>query len=241
MNKRTESYKYINIHHTAGNEANTAAVKREHLNMGWGDIGYNAVVERDGTIGAGRSIDYIGAHNVGMSPDKIHVMNEVSFGVSFIGNFEVDFMSEVQLTGGARYIAQRCIEFKLEPIKEIIRKHSEDYPTLCPGKNFPYDELLRRVSKFVEIAKAGSKVKKAVVYYSSGDVSVAEAVAARLGGVAMFCRNSSASVHPDAMAAEQLFVIGGPSLGHPNEVYMSGPNALETIGAVYEKYKGGAF
>lgn len=84
-------------------------------------------------------------------------------------------------------------------------------------------------------------VKKVVVFFTSGDYSAALAVSSKLSGVAMFCRNGAAAVHPDAMAAGQVFNIGGPKLGHANEVYMSGSGALETMGEVVTNYKGGKF
>ena len=87
----------------------------------------------------------------------------------------------------------------------------------------------------------GNNVKKVVVYFSSGDYSVALGVANKLGGCAMFCRNGSTGVHADAMAADQVFSIGGPKLGHKNEVYMSGTGALETATAVCDAYKAGQF
>jgi len=104
----------------------------------------------------------------------------------------------------------------------------------CPGSGFPWERLLADL-------KGGFSVKKVVVYFTPGDYSVALAVSNKLGGVAMFCRNGAAAVHPDAMAAGQVFNIGGPELGHPNEVYMSGSGALETMGEVTTAYKGGKF
>ncbi len=77
--------KYIDLHHTAGHEKNTAQVKQEHLKQGWGDIGYNAVIEMDGTIGMGRDIKYSGAHDPGMSPDGVHTMNQAAYAISHIG------------------------------------------------------------------------------------------------------------------------------------------------------------
>lgn len=82
-------------------------------------------------------------------------------------------------------------------------------------------------------------VKKVVVYFSSGDYSMALAVANALGGCAMFCRNAQAAAHADAMAADQVFTIGGPKLGHKNEVYLAGSNAFETAIAVCNAYKAG--
>ena len=104
----------------------------------------------------------------------------------------------------------------------------------CPGSGFPWVQLFKDL-------KGGNKVKKVVVYFSPADDSVALAVSNKLGGVSMFCRNGATAVHPDAMAAGQVFTVGGPRLGHANEVYMSGSGALETMGEVVTNYKGGKF
>lgn len=104
----------------------------------------------------------------------------------------------------------------------------------CPGSGFPWDRLFKDL-------EGGNDVEKVVVYFTPGDYSAALAVSNKLGGVAMFCRNGAAAVHPDAMAAKQVFNIGGPELGHPNEIYMSGSGALETMDAVAAAYKGGKF
>ena len=105
----------------------------------------------------------------------------------------------------------------------------------CPGTGFPWNRL------FKDLEGGRSDVKKVVVFFSSGDYSAALAVSNKLGAVAMFCRNGAAAVHPDAMAAGQVFNIGGPKLGHAGEVYMSGQGAIETMGEVVTNYKGGKF
>lgn len=114
------------------------------------------------------------------------------------------------------------------------RIDSVDRPN-CPGAKFPWTKL------FSDLKNGGIRMKKVVVFFSSGDYSPALAVSNKLGGVAMFCRNGAAAAHPDALAADQVYNIGGPKLGHANEVYMSGSGAIETMGAVVDANKGGKF
>ncbi|ODA41932.1 DUF1906 domain-containing protein [Desulfosporosinus sp. BG] len=79
----------------------------------------------------------------------------------------------------------------------------------------------------------------AVVYFTAKDYSVAMSIADLHGGCAMFCRNGSANVHPDAKKATKVFNVGGPKLGWTNEVYMSGDKALDTVNEVAKAYTSG--
>lgn len=148
MEIRPCKIKYICLHHTAGNEKDTQAVRQAHLNQGWGDIGYNAVVEKNGTIGIGRDIKYSGAHSLGKAPDGSgYTMNQAAYAISHIGNFEKDVMSEVQFQASIKFCAQKCKELGIVPSKQTIRRHKDDYATACPGKNFPYDRYIAEVIK----------------------------------------------------------------------------------------------
>lgn len=81
-------------------------------------------------------------------------------------------------------------------------------------------------------------MKNAVVFFTPSDLSAALEVANELGWVGIFCRHGMSYVHPEAMAANQVFTIGGPRFGHPNEVYMSGSGTLDTFDVVIEKTPG---
>jgi len=77
-----------------------------------------------------------------------------------------------------------------------------------------------------------------VVYFSPADFSSAIIVANKFNGCAMFCRNASSSVHPDAMKAINVITIGGPKLNVPGEVYLSGNSASDTLILVANYLKG---
>jgi len=77
-----------------------------------------------------------------------------------------------------------------------------------------------------------------VVYFSPADFSSAVIVANKFNGCAMFCRNASSSVHPDAMKAINVITIGGPKLNVPGEVYLSGNSASDTLILVANYLKG---
>ena len=81
-------------------------------------------------------------------------------------------------------------------------------------------------------------MKIVVVYFSSDDYSVALIASNKNGGCAMFNRSRGATVHADAMNADKVINIGGPKLGHKNEVYWSGDHAEDTAMIVLNGLKG---
>ncbi|MCK5320349.1 N-acetylmuramoyl-L-alanine amidase [Candidatus Parcubacteria bacterium] len=110
------------IHHTAGSESNgetdleknketVRSIYRYHaIDRGWGDIGYNALVDAAGNIYEGR----YGTHDLAFrspdpNPNQVMVLdvegahaasyNSGSFGVSALGNFENFDVPEDQLLG----------------------------------------------------------------------------------------------------------------------------------------------
>ncbi|MCL1870967.1 MAG: N-acetylmuramoyl-L-alanine amidase [Promicromonosporaceae bacterium] len=100
----------VTVHHTAGTNAytqdQTASVIRgiytyHAQTLGWGDIGYNFLVDKWGRVWEGRKggIDraIVGAHSV--------PTNRVAFGVSFLGNYDEARTSTAMVDGAAAVIA----------------------------------------------------------------------------------------------------------------------------------------
>lgn len=58
---------------------------------GWAAIGYHVVIRRDGTIEAGRPLDTIGAHAVGVNSQSVSVCLVGGFGGKATDAFEVNF------------------------------------------------------------------------------------------------------------------------------------------------------
>lgn len=83
--KTIREVKYLVVHCAATTEdmdIGAHEIRGWHLKRGWLDIGYNAVIRRDGTVESGRPLDRPGAHARGY--------NEVSLGVCLIGGVESD-------------------------------------------------------------------------------------------------------------------------------------------------------
>ena len=119
---------YIILHHMAG-FGTYKDIHSLHLSNGYVGAGYHFFVSKDGKIYSLRPIDKVGAHTKGV--------NITSVGVCFEGNFEKGKMSDLQINAGKeliKYLKDLYVNAK-------VKKHSDFNPTLCPGKNFPFDEI----------------------------------------------------------------------------------------------------
>jgi|SRR5680860_8196 len=96
----------------------------------------------------------------------------------------------------------------------------------CPGSGFPWDRL------FKDLQGGSDVLKVAVLLFTKEDYWAGADVAVKNGNCAMFVRSADQSVPVDAMSAQKLLVVGGPTTKHPNEVLLSGNNKYETAAAV---------
>lgn len=150
MDERTGGVHLLDLHHTGAEELNTQAVRDYHINSrGYGDIGYNMVIERDGTVGIGRDLKWAGAHDPGVAPGQTASMNQVSFGLSHIGNFEEHEMPEVQFQSSIHEAAKICKLYAIPVNTSWVRRHKDQYATDCPGRFFPYTRYLSELSKLL--------------------------------------------------------------------------------------------
>lgn len=138
------------LHHTAGNNtysrANAPAVVRGIQNyhavtLGWGDIGYNLLVDRFGTIYEGRAggleRGVVGAHAAGF--------NTGSFGIAVMGNHDTVDISSAALESVGRAIAwkYRVHGIDASPGRRVtvngrsvavLSGHRDIGSTACPGR-----------------------------------------------------------------------------------------------------------
>ena len=122
---------YIILHHRGGN-GDVQSIHEYHVkDKGWVGIGYHFYIRKDGSVYRGRPIDMWGAHTVGY--------NDKSVAVCFEGNFETDKMTPTQLKAGQELITYLKT---LYPKAEVLR-HKDFESTACPGKNFPFAEMLK--------------------------------------------------------------------------------------------------
>ncbi|MDP4127752.1 MAG: N-acetylmuramoyl-L-alanine amidase [Bacillota bacterium] len=103
--------------------------------------------------------------------------------------------------------------------------------SMCPGTGFPWDRL------FKDLIGGSDMLKVAVLLYTKEDFWAGTDVAAKNGNCAIFVRPADHSVPADAIGAQKLIVVGGPTTNHPNEVLLSGNDKYQTAAAV-AKYLG---
>ncbi len=171
------------IHHTAGGDGlpNSEATMRgiyywHAVVLGWGDIGYNYVIDQEGNIYEGRygGDGVIGAHAYNSHKDINY--NEHSVGISIMGCFEStdgacstvhDFDSTIQ-NSLTDLIAAKAKEFSIDPLgknvieeqslKNILGHRDVDY-TYCPG-DIIHDKLKTIRNKVNEKYKSLNEDKK---------------------------------------------------------------------------------
>ena len=127
---------HIVLHHAAASTCSVSTVHSWHLKNGWAGIGYHFFIRKDGTVYQGRPIDKVGAHAKGA--------NSYSIGICFEGDFTKEIMPAVQFNSGRELIAY--IKKKYPTIKKIV-KHKDVCATSCPGKNFPFEEMIAAEAK----------------------------------------------------------------------------------------------
>ncbi|MDQ3714614.1 MAG: N-acetylmuramoyl-L-alanine amidase [Actinomycetota bacterium] len=112
--------KAATVHHTANSNDYTPeevpallrSIYQYHaVSLGWGDIGYNVISDRFGRLWEGRygglERSVIGAHAGGF--------NTYTFGISIIGNFEIDYVPWVALEAVAAIAAWKLSLYGVEP------------------------------------------------------------------------------------------------------------------------------
>lgn len=134
---------YIILHHSASKDytlSDFESIRRYHIDVnGWNDIGYHRVIERVGTeivVRQGRDYNEQGAHCPGM--------NTRSVGICVVGNFETGKMDEAMKLAVIREVREQMIRFDI-PVEKVLRHRDAALPghgTACPGKFFPYDEII---------------------------------------------------------------------------------------------------
>lgn len=120
---------YIVLHHRAGS-GDINSIHTAHQRLGWAGCGYHLYITKDGKVFSGRPIDTVGAQCTGY--------NEKSVGVCFEGDFEKEEMTSLQAKAGAKVIKYLKKEFA----SARVVRHKDLVATLCPGKNFPFEDII---------------------------------------------------------------------------------------------------
>ncbi len=133
------SIRYAVVHHTAGpndyTRAQAPAIVRAIMayhvqSNGWNDIGYNALVDRFGTVYEGRfggvDANVVGAHAKGF--------NTGSFGIALLGEFTSVEPTKAAVEALARTVAWRLDLAHVDPLAtfDVISSGSDRFPAGIP-------------------------------------------------------------------------------------------------------------
>lgn len=118
----------IVLHHASGH-GSVQDVHNWHINNGWAGIGYHFYVRQDGTVYRGRPENWTGAHTEG---------HNNTIGICAEGNFEKEKMCAVQKAAIIDLLAY--LHGKYGSLK--VSKHKDYAATDCPGKYFPFSEIV---------------------------------------------------------------------------------------------------
>ena len=120
----------IIIHHAEASHCTAQDIHQWHLNNGWSGAGYHFLVRKDGTVYRLRPEGKIGAHASGSNSDSI--------GICFEGSYMTETMAQAQINAGKELVAYLKQKYKISK----VQAHREVCSTNCPGKNFPFTEIV---------------------------------------------------------------------------------------------------
>ena len=127
----------IIIHHSATVDSGTVswnAIRRYHMGLGWGDVGYHCAVElvTDAAgftfpeILIGRAPDVAGAHTKGHNHD--------SLGVCVVGNYDAAPPPDAVWDRAVCLVAWLCRHYSIQP--DHVHGHRDFARKSCPGVLF---------------------------------------------------------------------------------------------------------
>jgi N-acetyl-anhydromuramyl-L-alanine amidase AmpD len=140
--------RYVILHHAAGS-GSAEAIHAYHRDIrGWCGIAYHYYVRTDGRVYRGRPENWKGGHTTGY--------NHNSIGICFEGNFETDVMPDAQLSAGRALILDILTRYP----SAVIKAHRDLGVTACPGKNFPFDRMMKENQAVATIYQTLNDVPK---------------------------------------------------------------------------------
>jgi N-acetyl-anhydromuramyl-L-alanine amidase AmpD len=142
-------WEYVVLHHSATDEGSANSFDRYHREVkNWSHgLAYHFVIGNGNGSGNGEievgdrwKKQIHGAHTANMA------LNRISIGICLVGNFEDNKPTDNQLESLISLVAYFSKKYNI-PESHIVR-HSQvlQKGTACPGKNFPYKQLIDEIS-----------------------------------------------------------------------------------------------
>ena len=148
----SRDWKSIVLHHSATTGGNVASIDRVHRQQKdsagklWLGIGYHFVVGNGQSMGDGeiqptfRWLEQLPGAHAGQQP-----LNQSGIGICLIGNFD-EVAPTAKQVAAVRGLMGALAERYAIPRERMLR-HLDVQATLCPGRLFPWDQLLADLSR----------------------------------------------------------------------------------------------
>jgi N-acetyl-anhydromuramyl-L-alanine amidase AmpD len=141
------SWRFIIVHHSASPTGSAAMFDREHRDRGWDELGYHFVIGNGTLTGEGQVEigprwvkQKHGAHTKVRGHDEY---NELGIGICLVGNLSQTQATEAQMRSLATLIRWLMARYNIP--KTRVLGHGMLAPTECPGKQFSFPDLYRRL------------------------------------------------------------------------------------------------
>ena len=109
-----------------GRAVSVDTIRRWHKKRGWSDIGYHYVIQLNGDINKGRSIERMGAHVSGQ--------NRGSIGICYIGGVDKNMKPQDTRTGAQKKSLDKFIlELMDKHPDATLHGHNEFSSKACPS------------------------------------------------------------------------------------------------------------
>jgi N-acetyl-anhydromuramyl-L-alanine amidase AmpD len=133
-------WRYIVLHHSAGDSGNATVFDAEHRARGWDGLGYHFVIDNgkgglDGLIETGErwKLQKWGAHT-GFTPSNEY--NNYGIGICLVGDFTNSMPTQAQLTSMKQLVLELMAKYDIPPENVVGHRDAPGTNTACPGDKF---------------------------------------------------------------------------------------------------------
>ena len=142
-------WRFIVVHHSATAKGSAIEFDRMHKAKGWDELGYHFVIGNG--VGSGDGQVEVGPrwekqkHGAHCKVEGHPEYNDVGIGICLVGNFDLTRPSDDQMDGLARLVHTMMVRYRIP--RNRVFGHGQLKATDCPGRNFSYADLWRRVQR----------------------------------------------------------------------------------------------
>jgi N-acetyl-anhydromuramyl-L-alanine amidase AmpD len=130
-----EAVRFIAVHCAATSpdmDIGVEEIRKWHKAKKWDDVGYHYVIRRDGTVEAGRALDFQGAHVAGH--------NHESIGLCLVGGINKAGVPDANFTAAQYASLESLVKLLLPRYPGAVVRGHRDFPGVtkaCPSFDVP--------------------------------------------------------------------------------------------------------